>query len=90
MENLNEKLDNEKKIDSRLLISLLSKDGKLSKEIKDYEVREGQLELVKEICKCFNQNTFGAFEAGTGIGKSFAYLISFITRGKGNSFYCHN
>lgn len=79
MENLNEKLDNEKKIDSRLLISLLSKDGKLSKEIKDYEVREGQLELVKEICKCFNQNTFGAFEAGTGIGKSFAYLIPAIS-----------
>ncbi len=68
MEQLNEKE----------LSAFLSEGGSLSLLKESYEMREGQLALVKEICKCYNENIMGAFEAGTGIGKSFAYLLPSI------------
>ena len=36
------------------------------------------MELVKEITAAFNGNKIGVFEAGTGVGKSFAYLVPSI------------
>ena len=65
-------------LDAKKLTSLLSKDGSLSKIVPSYEVREGQLQLLASICKCINYDLMGVFEAGTGIGKSFAYLIPCI------------
>ena len=78
MANMNNK--NDASLNVEELVSLLSKGGILSKLKENYESREGQIELVRLICKCFNQNTHGIFEAGTGIGKSFAYLIPAITK----------
>ncbi len=53
----------------------LSNGGPLSKLFPFYEERTVQLELVKEIAESFNRDSLGVFEAGTGVGKSFAYLI---------------
>lgn len=66
------------KLDASKLTSLLSQDGYLSKIVPSYEVREGQLQLLSSIYKCISEEVMGAFEAGTGIGKSFAYLIPCI------------
>ena len=57
---------------------LLSKDGPLAQKNPLYEERAVQLELVKNIAKSFNEEKIGVFEAGTGVGKSFAYLIPSI------------
>jgi len=67
-----------KKLNLENIASLLAEGGALSCLTKDYEVREKQLELVKAIANCYNKSTIGVFEAGTGIGKSFAYLIPSI------------
>ncbi|MBR6914139.1 MAG: DEAD/DEAH box helicase family protein [Treponema sp.] len=53
----------------------LSKNGPLSKIYGHYEERPSQVELLKSITEVFNSDSVGVFEAGTGVGKSFAYLI---------------
>ena len=53
----------------------ISKGGALSTLSDQFEERPVQIELLKNIAKAFNQNHIGVFEAGTGVGKSYAYLI---------------
>ena len=53
----------------------LSSQGPLAKMFEHFEERGVQLELVKKISESFNDDALGVFEAGTGVGKSFAYLI---------------
>ncbi|MBL0956631.1 MAG: helicase, partial [Leptospira sp.] len=47
----------------------------LPKLWKDYEVRKEQMEMSEAIESAFNQGTNWVIEAGTGVGKSLAYLI---------------
>lgn len=63
------------KIDSTQASSYLSKGGVLEKLSTNFEERPSQINLTKDICQAFNNNGIGIFEAGTGVGKSFAYLI---------------
>ena len=53
----------------------LSSEGPFACREEAYEERPTQIELLKKICEVFNQNKIGVFEAGTGVGKSLAYLI---------------
>lgn len=53
----------------------LSEEGPFAASSENYEERPVQIELLKNIAKAFNNNAIGVFEAGTGVGKSFAYLI---------------
>lgn len=69
-------------LDPAKMLMFLSPNGSLSHIIDTYETREGQLELLTSICKCLNEELIGVFEAGTGIGKSFAYLIPAIVLAK--------
>lgn len=55
--------------------SFLEASGPLAKNESDYEERPSQIALLKKITEAFNENKIGVFEAGTGVGKSFAYLI---------------
>ena len=64
-----------KKLDSDETAVYLSSSGPLAKISPYFEERPSQIELVKEIAKTFNENAIGVFEAGTGVGKSFAYLV---------------
>lgn len=57
------------------LAEVLTTGGKLASKLRDYEPRPSQLELVKAIARAMNQGSVLAAEAGTGVGKSFAYLI---------------
>lgn len=63
------------KLSSDDVASYLSKDGPLSKVFSNYEERPSQIELLRRITDVFNSDSVGVFEAGTGVGKSFAYLI---------------
>ena len=67
-----------KKLDVDDAAFYISKDGPLAKINKNFEERLSQIELLKNIAKTFNQNKTGVFEAGTGVGKSYAYLIPSI------------
>ena len=46
------------------------------------EVRPGQLALASSIERVISEGGYGVFEAGCGIGKSFAYAIPAIQSGK--------
>lgn len=63
------------KLDVEKTASYLSSSGPLAKISDFFEERPTQIELVKKISESFNENSVGVFEAGTGVGKSFAYLI---------------
>jgi len=53
----------------------LQKEGSLAATFPDYEVRPQQQEMLRDIAKGFNENQIVLIEAGTGTGKSLAYLI---------------
>lgn len=57
------------------IIDIFSKNGKLSSAMSDYEFRDEQIKVVEKVIEVFNQNSQSFIEAGTGTGKSFAYLI---------------
>jgi len=65
-------------IDPEYISSLLQEGGALSDHHSAYEERPGQIDLAKKIATAFNESEIMLAEAGTGIGKSIAYLIPAI------------
>ncbi len=57
------------------IYEIFDQDGLLSRKLDTFEFREGQLLMALDILNCYRENGIGAIEAGTGIGKSFAYLV---------------
>ncbi len=62
-------------VDADAVSSMLDETGPLAALSANYEVRPTQIELASSIAKAFNSGSIGVFEAGTGVGKSFAYLL---------------
>ncbi len=60
------------------LAGLISAGGAMDSLTENFEQRDSQIELLKKICHSFNDDKIGVFEAGTGVGKSFAYLLPSI------------
>ena len=60
----------------------LGEDGVFSTHVEDYKVRHNQLALSDSIEVAINNKKVLVAEAGTGIGKTFAYLVPAITSGK--------
>ena len=65
-------LNGEKKM---TLEEVFSPNGALDNVLNSYSFRSNQLEMSELIDKGFNENKNVVIEAGTGIGKSFAYLV---------------
>lgn len=63
------------KLEQDSLALCLSSGGPLSKIYDQYEERPSQIALLKNIADAFNKSKIAVFEAGTGVGKSYAYLI---------------
>ncbi len=63
------------KIDVDEAGGLISDGGALSKISDFFEERPVQIALLENIAKAFNNSKIGVFEAGTGVGKSYSYLI---------------
>lgn len=57
---------------------LLSDDGPISAYLKGYEARPQQQEMLRCIVDAYNGEKIALVEAGTGTGKSLAYLIPAI------------
>jgi len=49
--------------------------GTFSRLMPGYESRLGQVEMLKAVARAFNEGRHLVVEAGTGVGKSLAYLI---------------
>jgi len=63
------------RLDPDKTIAALEAGGLISRRLPSYEIRESQLHLMELIIRGFNEDALVAAEAGTGVGKSFAYLL---------------
>ena len=62
------------------LDDIFSPNGELDNVLDGFVFRDSQLEMAKLIEKGFNEKKHIVVEAGTGTGKSFAYLVpAFLT-----------
>ena len=60
------------------IAAILKPGGPISKKLKGYEDRPQQVEMITDVCRAFNQKKVSAIEAGTGTGKTLAYLLPAI------------
>src|ERR1051325_11755499 len=63
------------------LDDLFSPDGLLARSIPSYRVRPGQVEMARAIAETIERNGVMIAEAGTGTGKTFAYLVPALLSG---------
>ena len=64
------------------LDNFFSMDGPLSLKVSGYETRVEQLEMANQILQAINNEKHIVAEAGTGTGKTFAYLSAVLAAGK--------
>jgi ATP-dependent DNA helicase DinG len=64
-----------KKLNANKLCAALEETGSIARRLSGYERRDSQLDLVRLIVQGFNEDSIVVAEAGTGVGKSFAYLL---------------
>lgn len=57
---------------------VLGPEGPLADRFDNYEWRPGQVQMAHAVAEAFNQRTHLLVEAGTGTGKSLAYLLPSI------------
>ena len=67
------------------LEDIFASGGKLSRRLPSYENRPDQLSMAEDVARCYNENRKGVIEAGTGIGKSYAYLAVALLNAQENS-----
>jgi len=63
------------------LVQVFSADGALSRAIPGYRVRPQQIEMAERIAAAIERHGVLVAEAGTGTGKTFAYLVPALTSG---------
>ncbi|MCL2267413.1 MAG: DEAD/DEAH box helicase, partial [Treponema sp.] len=63
------------KLNAEKIISALCDGGSVAEKLSSYEPRKAQLDLLSLIISGFNEDALVMAEAGTGVGKSFAYLL---------------
>jgi ATP-dependent DNA helicase DinG len=57
------------------IIAALEEGGVIAGRLTAFETRQSQLDLMRLVIRAFNEDCIIAAEAGTGVGKSFAYLL---------------
>ena len=62
------------------LVEFLSRGDRLAEVLPGFEVREEQVRLAHAIATAFDERHVLLAEAGTGVGKSFAYLLAAMDR----------
>ena len=59
---------------------LLSTGGLVARRLPNYEPRPQPLAMARSVAEAFDRPAHLLVEAGTGVGKSFAYLLPAIER----------
>ncbi len=62
-------------IDPEQVAGLLGPDGAIARHLDGYEHRPEQLRMALQVAETFNNDRIALIEAGTGTGKSLAYLV---------------
>ncbi len=59
-------------------LPILGPDGAIARRLPSYEARPEQLRMAEAVARAIDQKRHLMVEAGTGVGKSFAYLVPAI------------
>ncbi|HOX84973.1 MAG TPA: helicase C-terminal domain-containing protein [bacterium] len=62
-------------LDSEEIAKLLQPGGSIADALAGYENRPLQVEMISLLCRALNQRKIALIEAGTGTGKTIAYLL---------------
>jgi ATP-dependent DNA helicase DinG len=62
-------------LDPDAIAALVAADGPLAQSLPNYEERGAQLTMLREVTDAFNHDKIAVIEAGTGTGKTLAYLV---------------
>jgi len=65
-------------LDVEALAAMLEPGGAIAQRFPGYEHRPQQVEMLRAVTEAFNRGVFLLVEAGTGTGKSLAYLLPAI------------
>lgn len=66
------------------IVASFGADGLVSRMYPEYETRSEQVEMACEVRDALATSTHRAIEAGTGVGKSIAYLVPFAAAARRN------
>ncbi len=66
---------------SQRLDEIFGRDGRLARKIPDYRLRSQQVEMAARVAEAIRDNAVLVCEAGTGTGKTFAYLVPALLSG---------
>jgi ATP-dependent DNA helicase DinG len=61
---------------------IFGRNGLIARHHPDYEYRSGQLAMAQAVAEALDQRRHLLVEAGTGIGKTLAYLVPAIATGR--------
>ncbi len=67
---------------SSRVLRLLGPGGPLARALPGYEAREGQLAMAEAVERAFEEDRVLLCEAGTGTGKTLAYLVPALLSGR--------
>lgn len=62
--------------------SVMGEEGTLAESVKGYKPRQSQLDMAHEVAELIEAQSTLLAEAGTGTGKTFAYLVPALLSGK--------
>ena len=72
------------RLDSLSVVATLGEHGPIASRMGAFEDRQGQRDMAAHIADAYNDGGVVLLEAGTGIGKSFAYLVPALAWAKAN------
>ena len=76
--------ENKNELSEKEVTDYFKKGGRINQVKEYFEERKEQIEMAKEIVKALNQEKHLVIEAGTGVGKSLAYLVPTLLWAKTN------
>jgi len=65
----------EQTISPEQISKMLGNEGSIAENLPEYEERPEQMRMAFAVCDAFNKGQLAVVEAGTGTGKSLAYLV---------------
>jgi ATP-dependent DNA helicase DinG len=74
----------ERRLDTLDVVDLLGEGGPVAAALGQYEDRPSQRDMAAYISDAFNDGGITLLEAGTGVGKSFAYLVPALAWARAN------
>lgn len=72
-------------LDEEELSAVISDHGAVAVQLPGFRTRPSQVEMLRQVTSAFNRSQIAVAEAGTGVGKSFAYLIPAVSWVHANS-----